>query len=66
MAQFKTHENDSGSSPLQIALYTKRIEALTAHLLANKKDVHCKRGLQLLLGKRSRHMKYLKKVGTDE
>jgi len=61
MAQFKTSANDSGSSSLQIALLTKRIESLTAHLIINKKDYACQRGLKMLLGQRSRLSKYLKK-----
>lgn len=65
MAQFKTGASDTGSSSLQIALLTKRIENLTAHLLINKKDYACQRGLKMLLGKRSRHMKYLQKADPD-
>lgn len=61
MAQFKTSATDSGSSSLQIALLTKRIESLTQHLLINKKDYACQRGLKMLLGKRSRLSKYLMK-----
>ena len=60
MAQFKTGPNDTGSSSLQIALLTKRIESLTAHLLINKKDYATQRGLRMLLGQRSRLTKYLK------
>ena len=59
--QFKTGPNDTGSSSLQIALLTKRIESLTAHLMTNKKDYATQRGLRMLLGQRSRLTKYLKK-----
>ena len=65
MEQFKTSANDTGSSSLQIALLTKRIESLTEHLLVNKKDYACQRGLKMLLGKRSRHMKYLEKADPE-
>jgi len=61
VAQFKTGPNDTGSSSLQIALLTKRIENLTAHLMVNKKDYATQRGLRMLLGQRSRLSKYLKK-----
>ena len=61
IAQFKTGPNDTGSSSLQIALLTKRIENLTAHLTENKKDYATQRGLRMLLGQRSRLTKYLKK-----
>jgi small subunit ribosomal protein S15 len=53
--------NDTGSSSLQIALLTKRIESLTEHLLVNKKDYACQRGLRMLLGQRNRLSKYLLK-----
>jgi len=59
--QFKTSPTDSGSSSLQVALLTKRIESLTQHLIQNKKDHATKRGLQMLLGKRQRLQRYLKK-----
>ena len=63
---FKTGPNDSGSSSLQIALLTKRIESLTEHLLINKKDYACQRGLRILLGQRSRLTKYLQKKDYAE
>lgn len=66
IAQFKTGANDTGSSSLQIALLTKRIESLTAHLLINKKDYACQRGLRMLLGQRSRLMKYLQKSDPEQ
>ena len=57
---------DSGSSSLQIALLIKRIESLTEHLLINKKDSACQRGLRILLGQRSRLTKYLQKTDYAE
>ena len=63
---FKTGPNDSGSSSLQIALLTKRIESLTEHLLINKKDYACQRVLRILLGQRSRLTKYLQKTDYAE
>ena len=61
LEQFKTGPNDTGSSSLQIALLTKRIESLTDHLMVNKKDYATQRGLRMLLGQRSRLSNYLKK-----
>ena len=66
VAEFKTGPNDTGSSSLQIALLTKRIEGLTAHLVKNKKDYATQRGLKKLLGQRSRLQNYLKKKDFAE
>ena len=63
---FKTAPTDTGSSSLQIAVLTKRIESLTEHLLVNKKDYACQRGLRILLGQRSRLMNYLMKKDRAE
>ena len=51
--------NDSGSSEVQIALFTARIEQLTAHLKTHAKDHHSRRGLLRLVGKRRRLLDYL-------
>ena len=61
LAEFKINPNDTGSASLQIALLTKRIENLTVHLQANRKDYATQRGLKLLLGRRGRLQKYLAK-----
>jgi small subunit ribosomal protein S15 len=61
VAEFKTSPEDTGSASVQIALLTKRIENLTAHLQANRKDYSTQRGLKMLLGKRGRLQKYLAK-----
>ena len=61
VAEFQKSATDTGSSSVQIALLTKRIENLTAHLMVNKKDYATQRGLRMLLGQRSRLSKYLKK-----
>ena len=58
--QYKTHEKDTGSSEVQIALLTKRINHLTEHFKIHKKDFHSRRGLLQLVGKRRRHLNYLK------
>lgn len=61
LSEFKKSDSDTGSASLQIALLTKRIENLTAHLQANRKDYSTQRGLKLLLGRRGRLQKYLAK-----
>ncbi|MBM3702402.1 MAG: 30S ribosomal protein S15 [Actinobacteria bacterium] len=58
--KFKTHENDTGSSEVQVAILTKKINKLNEHLKANKKDHHSRRGLVIMVGKRKRLLEYLK------
>jgi small subunit ribosomal protein S15 len=62
--QFQRHERDTGSSEVQIATLTKKIEALTAHLKANKKDNHSRYGLIRMVNNRRKLFDYLKR--TDE
>jgi small subunit ribosomal protein S15 len=52
---------DTGSPQVQIALLTRRINDLTAHLQSHKKDHHSRRGLLMLVGRRRRLLKYLQK-----
>ncbi len=58
--RFKKHDGDTGSAPVQIALLTGRIEYLTQHLQAHKKDHHSRRGLLKLVGQRRRLLNYLR------
>jgi len=58
--KYQHHANDTGSSEVQIALLTKRINELTEHLIINKKDFHSKQGLLKMVGKRRRLLNYLK------
>lgn len=58
--EFGTHEGDTGSPEVQIALLTKRIEELTEHLKVHRKDHHSRRGLLMMVGKRRRLLNYLK------
>lgn len=60
----KRHDNDTGSSEYQIALFTEKIKKLTAHLKKNSKDFHSRRGLLKMVSKRKKLMDYLKR--TDE
>jgi len=62
--KFQTHEKDTGSADVQIALLTEEIERLLEHLKKHKKDLHSKRGLLKMVAKRRKLLKYLKK--TDE
>lgn len=57
----QTHEKDTGSPEVQIAIITKRIEELALHLKKHKKDNHSRRGLLQLVADRQSHMKYLQK-----
>lgn len=57
----QAHATDTGSSALQIAMLTKRIEELTAHLKKHKKDQHSRRGLIGIVAQRRRHLQYLAK-----
>lgn len=58
---YKTHERDTGSPEVQIALLTARINQLTEHLKEHKKDHHSRRGLLLMVGQRRRLLNYLSK-----
>ena len=61
MKALKRHDSDTGSPEVQIAVLTRRIEELTAHLMKNKKDKHSRRGLMKLVSNRRAHLKYLKR-----
>ena len=58
------HDADTGSPEVQIALLTRRIEELSAHLDKNRKDKHSRRGLLGLVADRRKHLKYLE--GTNK
>jgi len=60
--KFGKDEKDSGKSEVQIALLTKRINDLTAHFDAHKKDHHSRRGLMMMVGKRRRLLNYLTRI----
>ncbi len=57
----QTHDKDSGSPEVQIALLTKRIEELAGHLKKHHKDHHSRRGLLAMVADRHKHLRYLKK-----
>ena len=60
IAQYATHEGDTGSPEVQIALLTYRINHLNEHLKVNKQDNHSRRGLLKMVGKRRGLLDYLK------
>ena len=62
VADFKTHEKDTGSPEVQIALLTRRIAELTEHLKTHKKDHSSRRGLLKMVGRRNDLLKYLTRV----
>lgn len=61
VGKYAVHEGDTGSSDVQIALLTERINQLVAHLKINKHDHHSRRGLLMLVGRRRRLLRYLSK-----
>lgn len=61
-----TSEKDTGSSPVQVAILTKRINDLTEHLKKNHKDYACRRGLMKMVGRRRRLLRYLKSRITPD
>lgn len=58
--KFKTHDTDTGSSEVQIALLSERIAYLTEHFQSHQKDHHSRRGLLKLVGQRRSLLQYLK------
>jgi small subunit ribosomal protein S15 len=65
IGKFKTHEGDTGSPEVQIALLTERISYLTEHFKTHVKDHHSRRGLLRMVSKRRRLLNYLKKSSLE-
>ncbi len=65
MAEYATHEGDTGSPEVQVALLTTRIDELNAHLKINAKDHHSRRGLLKMVGHRRNLLAYLQKVDIE-
>jgi small subunit ribosomal protein S15 len=63
--RFKTHEKDTGSPEVQIAILSSRIKYLTEHFNVHKKDHHSRRGLLKLVGQRRRLLNYLKRKDVE-
>ena len=60
MDKYRTHESDTGSPEVQVAILTTRIKEITEHLKVHKKDFNSRRGLLKLIGQRRRLLSYLK------
>ena len=60
IAEYRTHEADTGSPEVQVAVLTERIRELTEHLKVHKKDFHSRRGLLKMVGRRRKLLRYLK------
>ena len=65
IAKYATHEGDTGSPEVQVALLSKRIADLIEHLKEHKHDHHSRRGMQLMIGDRRRLLDYLKRVDIN-
>jgi small subunit ribosomal protein S15 len=63
--QFRTHDGDTGSPEVQIAILSERISSLTEHFKTHKKDHHSRRGLLKLVSQRRRQLDYLKRYDVD-
>ncbi len=64
--EYKLHDKDTGSSQVQIALLTKRINELTEHFKVHKKDNHSRRGLLRMVARRRKLLDYLKRKDIGE
>jgi small subunit ribosomal protein S15 len=65
IGKFRTHDADTGSPEVQIALLTERINELTDHLRTHRKDHHSRRGLLMLVGRRRRFLNYLQRTDLE-
>ena len=65
IAEYGRTPNDTGSPEVQVAILTARIQELTAHLKANPKDHHSRRGLLKMVGQRRGLLDYLKKIDIE-
>ena len=61
VGEYRTHENDTGSPEVQVAIISERILSLTEHLKTHAKDFHSRRGLLMLVGQRRSLLDYLKR-----
>lgn len=65
ITQYRTHDGDTGSPEVQVALLTRRINDLTEHFREHKKDHHGRRGLLKLVGRRRRLLDYVKRQDVE-
>jgi len=65
ISKFEVSKGDTGSTEVQVALLTERINRLTEHMTANRHDYHTQRGLLKLVGQRRRLLAYLRREDVD-
>lgn len=65
VSEYRTHDTDTGSADVQVAILSKRIDDLTKHVQVHKKDHHTRLGLQKLVAKRRRLLAYLQRSDYD-
>ncbi|MBE8526966.1 30S ribosomal protein S15 [Rothia kristinae] len=63
--EYATHEGDTGSPEVQVAVLTRRISDLTEHLKSHKHDHHSRRGLMILVGRRRNLLGYLRRIDVE-
>ena len=65
IAKYKAHEQDTGSTKVQVAVLTERINYLTDHFRTHQKDHHSRRGLLKMVGQRKRLLSYLRRTDVE-
>jgi small subunit ribosomal protein S15 len=65
LEKHRTHESDTGSTAVQVAVLTERIKYLTEHFRTHKKDHHSRQGLYRLIGKRRRLLNYMRRTDLE-
>ena len=63
--KYRAHETDTGSTKVQIALLTERINSLTEHFRVHRKDNHSRRGLLKMVGRRRRLLEYMRRTDVE-
>jgi small subunit ribosomal protein S15 len=64
--KYRSHDVDTGSTRVQVAILTDRIKYLTGHFRTHAKDHHGRRGLDMMIGRRKRLLKYLKRTDVQQ
>ena len=65
ISEYQTHETDTGSADVQVAMLTEKISKLSAHFKENKQDYSSQRGLLKMIGKRKRLLTYIQKQSVE-
>ncbi len=65
ISEYGTHDSDTGSPEVQVALLSERINHLTEHLRTHKHDHHSRRGLLMMVGRRRRLLNYLRRTDVE-